>query len=346
MLRTLKILQVIDQLGVGGAERVAIDVTNLLFETNVNVSFLALLTKSNQDNNLHKDIPRFYLNRASKLNLKSLFRLRSILKGFDIIHVHMRHNFRYVNLVNKLFCLNVKVILHDHYGSIQINKSVPSFLNTFLKPKYYIGVSKDLTDWAHTALGLKKNIYLLQNTIIKQKHQKYKNPQGLVILGNIKPVKNQLFAIELAHHLKKHLTIIGKIQDQKYYKLLQQKIQELDFESKITFIHDENNPQKKINDFEIGLMTSSSESGPLVLVEYLAQSLPFISYNTGAVSSILAVELPNSFVNSFEMTEWQKRLDTISDLQIDYESLYETYFSPSNYSQQCIVIYKDILKNY
>jgi len=342
----MKVLQVIDQLGVGGAERVVIDMTNLLDEANIDVSFLALLGPKDLDFEVDSRIPKYYLHRKSKFSFNKLFSLRKILVKYDVIHVHMRHTFRYVQLVSKLFRINSKVILHDHYGSIQINKSVPSFLNTFLKPKYYIGVSKDLTDWAHTAGGLKKNIYLLQNTIIKQKHQKYKNPQGLVILGNIKPVKNQLFAIELAHHLKKHLTIIGKIQDQKYYKLLQQKIQELDFESKITFIHDENNPQKKINDFEIGLMTSSSESGPLVLVEYLAQSLPFISYNTGAVSSILTDELTNSFVNSFEMTEWQKKLDTISDLQIDYESLYETYFSPSNYSQECIAIYKDILKNY
>tara|TARA_B100000780_G_scaffold278270_1_gene251256 strand:- start:5535 stop:6563 length:1029 start_codon:yes stop_codon:yes gene_type:complete len=341
----MKVLQVIDQLGIGGAERVAIDMTNLLHEAGITVSFLALLGESNQDRFIIKDVQKIYLQRKSKFNPRILFRLRTILKEFDIVHVHMRHNFRYVQLVSKIFRLKSKIILHDHFGSIQIDKSIPLFLNSILKPNYYIGVSNDLTAWCRTVLGIKENVFLLQNIIIKQHHSKKINPKGMVVLGNIKPIKNQLFAIELAHFLEKDLTIIGQVQDEAYFQLLQDKVQDLGIEPKITFVHDENNPQKHLNEFEVGLMTSKSESGPLVLVEYLAQSLPFVSFNTGAVSNILADDLPYSFVNSFELSVWKKSMDSICISNLDYKYLYNTYFSPSKYSQECIAIYKDTLKD-
>jgi glycosyltransferase involved in cell wall biosynthesis len=338
----MKVLQVIDQLGIGGAERVVIDMTNLLHEANIDVSFLALLGPKDQDFEINSRIPKYYLYRKSKFSFIKLFSLRKILIKYDIIHVHMRHTFRYVQLVSKLFRINSKVILHDHSSDY----SVPFLLNTFLKPNYYIGVSYNLIAWCQIVLGVKENVFLLQNIIIKQQHSKRINPKGMVLVGNIKPSKNQLFAIELAHFLKKDLTIIGKIQDETYFQLLHDKVQDLEIESNIIFVNDENNPQKRLNEFEFGLMTSASESGPLVLIEYLAQSLPFISFKTGAVSDILADELPNSFVDSFDLLEWKKRLNSIIKYHTNYESLYDTYFSPSNYSQECIAIYKDILKNY
>jgi|TARA_B110000503_G_scaffold55775_1_gene89478 glycosyltransferase involved in cell wall biosynthesis len=338
----MKVLQVIDQLGVGGAERVVIDMTNLLHEANIDVSFLALLGPKDQDFEIDSRIPKYYLYRKSKFSFNKLFSLRKILVKYEIIHVHMRHTFRYVQLVSKLFRINSKVILHDHSSDY----SVPFLLNTFLKPNYYIGVNNHLINWCKSNLYLDKNVFLLKNIIVKKNITTVRKIDDFVMVGNIKSGKNQLFAIELAYYLNKKLTIIGKVQDQVYYQLLKDKVQDLGIENTITFVHDENNPQKRLNEFKIGLMTSKSESGPLVLIEYLAQSLPFISYNTGSVSNVLADELPDSFVDSFELSEWNKKLVLISKSQIDYKSLYDTYFSPSNYSQECIAIYKDILKNY
>ena len=344
----MKVLQVIDQLGVGGAERVVIDMTNLLHEANIDVSFLALLGPKDQDFEINSRIPKYYLYRKSKFSFIKLFSLRKILVKYDIIHVHMRHTFSYVQLVSKLFRINSKVILHDHFGKINLEFKVPLLLNSFLKPKYYIGVSNELTDWCKVKLKINNlnNIFLLSNIAVKQKIIQPKNKNGWVMVGNIKPTKNQLFAIELAHYLNKKLTIIGKVQDQVYYQILKDKVQDLGIENTITFVHDEYNPQKRLNEFKIGLMTSKSESGPLVLIEYLAQSLPFISYNTGFVSNVLADELPDSFLDSFELSEWKKKIVLISKSQIDYKFLYDTYFSPSNYCQECIAIYKEIQKNY
>lgn len=343
----MKVLQVIDQLGVGGAERVVIDLSNILHNNSINVSFLVLLRKTNQDILLNKNIPKFYLKRKSKFSVKYLFRLSKILKNYDIIHVHMRHTFRYVQLASKLFGINSKVILHDHSSKTNIEFNVPFLLNSFLKPKYYISVSNELTNWCKNKLKLNNsnNIFLLSNIVVKQIVNEPVNRNGWVVVGNIKPSKNQLFAVNLAAKCNKKLTIIGKIQDQKYYDRITEVIKVNKQEQKINFIHNENNTQQLMNQFELGLMTSTSESGPLVLIEYLAQSLPFMSYNTGEVSSILSNNIPEFFINSFDLALWKSKIDNLPENKIDFDSLYNTYFSPENYSKKCIAIYEKILKD-
>lgn len=338
----VKVLQVIDRLEVGGAERVAIDLTNLLYDASLDISFLILLDKANQDVLLNKNIPRFYLKRKSKFGIKYAFKLSKILHNYDIIHVHMRHTFRYVQLVAKLFYLKTKIILHDHSSD---KDKVPLFLDNFLKPTYYIGVSEDSVKWCFNKLKVKKNVFLLHNIVIRKKYNRNPSRSGLVYVSNIKPVKNQLFAIELAKYLDEDLTIVGRIQDNNYFNEVQNKILSLGIQDKVFFIHNDDNPQKRINNFNFGLMTSISESGPLVLIEYLAQSLPFVSYNTGEVSTILSNKIPESFVNSFDLALWKSKIDSLSENKIDFENLYDSYFSPNNYSKKCIAIYKQILKN-
>ena len=66
----MKILQVIDKLDVGGAERVAVNLCSLLFENKIEVSFLNLLQPAKLDEELiQKGIKLQYLNRRNKYNL-------------------------------------------------------------------------------------------------------------------------------------------------------------------------------------------------------------------------------------------------------------------------------------
>ncbi|WP_418637698.1 glycosyltransferase, partial [Winogradskyella sp.] len=110
----MKVLQVIDKLNVGGAERVCVDLTNLMFEKNINVSILTFDSKGKLQEDLHQQIFKINLNRKNKYNILKAYRLSKIIKQYDIVHVHMRHVYRYVKLVSLLFFVKTPVILHDH----------------------------------------------------------------------------------------------------------------------------------------------------------------------------------------------------------------------------------------
>src|SRR3990170_2375531 len=119
----MRVLQIIDKLNVGGAEKVLVDLSNLLFEQGVHVSVLSLLDRGPLSDYLHKDIPHYYLNRKWRWEYNSVFRLNKLLNDFDIVHIHSRHNLRYFVFATWFRIRKPKLVFHDHYGNITIDDS-------------------------------------------------------------------------------------------------------------------------------------------------------------------------------------------------------------------------------
>ena len=85
----MKILQVIDQLKVGGAEKVLVDLTNILHDHKQDVSVLCLLSSAVLDAQLNHTVVVSYLKRKNKYNPFTLFKLYNILRSYDVVHVHV-----------------------------------------------------------------------------------------------------------------------------------------------------------------------------------------------------------------------------------------------------------------
>ena len=112
----------------------------------------------------------------------------------------MRHVYRYVRIIQILFKIKSKVIFHDHFGKIDHDQHLPLLFSSVLKPDYYIGVSDKLTKWAINKLCVKpENTFLLHNIIVKRHTGKVTTRKSdFVIVGNIKEIKNQQFALDIA----------------------------------------------------------------------------------------------------------------------------------------------------
>ena len=340
----MKVLQVIDSLEVGGAERVCIDISNLLIEKKIDIAVLTISKNGELYSFLDSRIKTYCLERKSKFNLKTIRKMVSILNSYDIIHIHMRHSYRYVKFSSLLYKLSCKLILHDHFGSIAIDKSIPLFMNNLLKPKFYVGVSNELVKWAEEKLKTSET-YLLENIIIKKNYSSTKQTNTIVHVSNISPVKNQLFPIKLIEKTSFNLVIYGKVKDVNYYSGLKKYLRLNNLEDRVSFIHNENNIQNVLGRFKLGLMTSISESGPLVLIEYLAQSLPFVANKTGQVANMISDELP-FFVDDFNLDIWlDKMTQVINDDSINLLDCYYKFFNPLDYAKKCLDIYKKI-ENY
>lgn len=340
----MKIIQVIDTLNVGGAEKVFIDICSILFENNQKVSALFLVESGPLSSEFNPEIKKFELHRKNKWSVKKMKECSDILKKFDIVHCHFRHVYRYVSLVNKLFPFKAKIILHDHYGSIDIDKNVPFLFTTIFKPNYYIGVSNTLVDWARQSLNLKdKNVFLLENIIIKsqQKKELSKN-YDFILVSNIKKIKNNQFAIDLAKKLNKSLLLVGRNQDENYYHDIQNSLTDsIEIDSTIS------NAQHVLYCAKFGLHTSLSETGPLVLIEYIAHGLPFLAYETGEVSKVLKNYFPLFFIDNFDIDKWEERINKINENQMDYskfENVFQKEFGKMNYYQKLVEIYTCINK--
>lgn len=344
----MKILKVIDTLEIGGAEKVFIDLTNLLHEKGVDVSALFILQPGKWANQLHANIKQQTLNRKFKWSLPTLYRCARFINQYDIIHCHHRYVFAYINLCAMLFGVRAKIILHDHYGLIDLNQQVPKNIAGIFKPTHFIGVSKKLTDWAKDILKVNaKQVYLLANIVrsIKQPIDADKI-YDWVLVSNIKPVKNQLFAVALAQQMNKSLLIVGNIQDAKYYQALQDAI--ANGGARITIQTHISDVRPLLAQAKMGLHVSTSETGPLALIEYLSMGLPFVAYQTGEVAQTVKSVFPEMVVPTFDITQWEAAVKLVeSSIAPSYqqaiENFYKANFSEEQYVSQCLSIYRNIL---
>lgn len=352
----MKICQIIDCLNAGGAEKVVLDLCKMLVEKN-NVSLVLFKKGGEFEEYLSNKAKIKYLNRNNKYSLYKMYELAVFIRSFDIIHIHMRHVYRYVKICDILFNFSKsKLLFHDHYGDIDFDKQVPFLFKNILKPKFYVGVSTVLNNWAHEFLEIKKdNIFLLQNTITNDENIMKKNISinkntRLVLVSNIRKTKNIEFAIELIKFLDDtfHLTIIGKIIDENYYNDLNKMIDKNDVSHKITWEHNCNNTLDYIKNFDFGIHTAKSETGPLVLMEFLCVGIPFLSFHTGQVVEQLDKYNLGFSISNWNLNLWANKIYSIKDKKYTVPyliSIFEKEFSPKKYIENCIKIYK-CLKNY
>ncbi len=336
----IKILQIIDTLDVGGAEKIFINMLNLLSKNNYQITAFFILSKGKLSEDLDDNISIIELFRNSKFNLKNLYQCYKIVRSYDILHCHSWHVYRYIKLVCFLFRVKSKIILQDHYGNLDSKSMERLIYKTILKPKYYIGVSSISLDWITNLIKIdKKNVFLLRNIIHKYEKKNFQNikdKSGIVLVSNIKEIKNQLFAVKLLNNFEDQLSLIGIIQNKSYYQSILLENPKHKLISNIT------NVQEVLLEYKLGLHCSKKETGPLVLIEYLAQNLPFLSYETGEVSKILKPHFPEYFIDNFEIKEWEKRIHFLLNSKPDINkmnSIFDKYFSSENYFNELIKIY-------
>lgn len=347
----MKVLQVIDTLNVGGAERILVMLANLLHQNKADISVMLLVHDGDLISELNPNIPVFRLERTKRFDTSKMQQYSKVMSDFDIVHVHLKHNYRYTQLVAKLYKISKpRIVFHDHSHNLGVSKySVKyikdSLFKSILKPKYYIGVNQENCYWANTYLRVKKeNCYLLENVIDKQvADAKTDKREGLVVVSNITKVKHLEFAIQLAKSLNEPLTIYGKINDRQYFETLKKLIIKLEITQKIHFISNCSNIQQELYKYKCAIHTSLKETGPLVLIEYLAHNVPFLATNTGQVFNVLSNELPEFFVDTFDIASWKQKLKRLEDVTDErMEKAYQNHFSTEKYINKCLKIYQHI----
>ncbi|MCT4628401.1 glycosyltransferase [Winogradskyella sp.] len=354
----MKVVQVIDRLEVGGAERVLVDLTNLLHEHNYDVSLVCLLKEGQLDKQLHSDINITYIQRKNKYNPIYLYKLYKELIKYDVVHVHLRQVLRYVSLLFYITQLHKKrvVVFHDHFGKIAENKTLSKSIKSAIERcAAYIGVGEELVGWAKEN-RLNVNIYKLTNIIRKEdcKIEPIKKSDGnirIVSVGNFRPQKNYEYLLELISNSPENycFTIFGQIVDVAYFQKIESLISTLGISNKINIVTKCNDVKRELHKFDVGLHTAKSETGPLVAIEYLSQGLPFIAYNTGEVASIVKLEFDNFIQHNFEVDKWLKNIDIIlknkEELKHDIKLFYNQKFSEEAYLKSCVLIYNTLLNS-
>ena len=121
-----------------------------------------------------------------------------------------------------------------------------------------------------------------------------------IMVGNIRPAKGLDLLIKASRELSEeylpHFVILGEVPQTEYMQACLQMLKNSCLSSRFFFVGQQNNPIAWIKGADFAVMPSRSESGPLVLVEYLVCGLPFVAFKVGGISERISKFLPDSFV--------------------------------------------------
>ena len=140
----MKVLQVINSLNTGGAEKLLVDSISIYQKNQIEMDVL-LLKKTNtfiyEKLKIESKGEKFYLTNYSLYNPLLIFKIIPFLKKYDLIHIHLFPALYWVVLAKLISLSNVKLIFTEHstlnrrrnYMLFKgLDKIIYSFLNSIV----------------------------------------------------------------------------------------------------------------------------------------------------------------------------------------------------------------------
>lgn len=295
----MRILQLIDSLHTGGAERMAVNYANALLE---HVSFSGLIaTRKEGDlkNQLHSDVHYLCLNKTCTVDPLAIFRLRQFVKENRVTIIHAHSYSFFLAVLLKLVYPKIKIIWHDHYGNSEFLENRKKLFLQVSSLFFYriIVVNKLLKNWSISNLFCKQVIYLPNFVFFDKKEKaiiqlKGETGKRILCLANLRDQKNHEMLLDVAKKMKKSFPdwtfhLIGKDFKDVYSKKIH-KIIVTEGLQKTVFIYGASNSIiSAIKQSTVGVFTSLSEGLPVSLLEFGYFGLPVVSTAVGEIPKVL-----------------------------------------------------------
>lgn len=298
----MRVLQIIDSLNAGGAERMAINYANALADK---IEFSGLVVTRKEGSlyqQLNKNVHYLFLDKKSAFDFKALFCLRKFVVKNKVKIVHAHSTSFFFAFLLKITLPSVQLIWHDHYGDSEFLTKRPALSLKIMIPffKGIISVNHKLKDWAEKELKHQNVIYLanfpsLENETTEATTLKGIKGKRIVCLANLRAQKNHFLLLEVAQKLKvSHpdwtFHLVGKDFEDDYSKQIKDGIIELHLENNVFVYGSKNDVKNILNQSEIAILTSDSEGLPVAILEYGINKKAIVSTNVGDISNVIENE--------------------------------------------------------
>jgi glycosyltransferase involved in cell wall biosynthesis len=306
----MRIVQIIDSLEPGGAERMAVNYANALSKK---IDFSGLIATRKEGlllNKIDKKVSYLLLKKNKSIDFKAIFQLRKYLKGnkIDIIHAHSSSFF--ITVLVKFTLPKVKIIWHDHYG---ISQDLASRKNISLKLGSFfftgiISVNTALKTWAESYLFCTSIIYF-PNFIDKPLNSDEKlslhglEGKRVICVANLRSQKNHELLLNAASIIRDKFPewtfhLFGKDFNDSYSDKLETIVANLKLQKTVFFYGAVNNVSSALEQCNIAVLPSLSEGLPLAVLEYGLYKLPVVATNVGEILKVITSEKEGLIIES------------------------------------------------
>lgn len=316
----MRVVQIIDSLEAGGAERMAVNYANALAKKIEFSGLVATRKEGALKNQIDSKVPYMFLKKKKSIDLKAVFKLREFIKinNVDIIHAHSSSFF--IAVLAKLTFPKVKIIWHDHYGSraresFKQNR-ILIFMSLFFSS--ILVVNLQLKEWNKRNMKCSKVIFIPNfasspNVYSEETILKGETGKKIVFLANLKNPKNHILILNAFQELKLHelgwsLHLIGKDYFDAYSDVIKNFVKSFSLEHYIHLYGEKNDIKFILSQASIGILASTEEGFPVTLLEYALANLPVVSTNVGYCSSVITEGFSGLLFDPSSVTEVKKQL--------------------------------------
>jgi glycosyltransferase involved in cell wall biosynthesis len=316
----MKVLQLIDTLETGGAERVAVNFANALV-AKVDASYLCTTRREGTlKSNIETEVGYIFLGRKSTFDVTAVKTLNMFVKHEQITHIHAHATSFFIATIIKIFNPKLKLIWHDHYGESEFlnqrPKTVLKFCSKFFD--HLFCVNSKLKDWATTTLKTKSINHLPNYAVLDNQPQKTvlkgTNGKRIICLANLRPQKDHVtllkaFKTTLINYPGWTLHLVGKDFKDAYSNTIKTYITAEALEHSV-FIYDScSDVSAVLKQSSIGVLSSKSEGLPLAILEYGLAALPVIATNVGDCNLVISNETYGKLIPSKDVSELKNAIE-------------------------------------
>jgi glycosyltransferase involved in cell wall biosynthesis len=308
----MRIIQIIDSLEAGGAERMAISYANALAQK---IEFSGIVATRKEGvflNQINPNVSYLFLNKKRQLDFRALFKLRSFVIENKVTIIHAHSTSFFLAFLLKLTCPSLKIIRQDHFGNNEFLATRPKLVLKITAPFFsgVIAVNQKLKVWSEELLKSKNVIYLpnfpiIGNDIEVKTVLKGNDGKRIVSLANLREQKNHFLLLDIARKLKKShpewtFHLIGKDFEDDYSRQIKQVLLDYKLEDNVFLYGSKQDVENILSQSAIAILTSQSEGLPVALLEYGLYKKAVVTTNVGEIPMVVQNKINGYIVNSNE----------------------------------------------
>jgi len=296
----IPVMHMVDTLRVGGVERVAVNLANLLPRAGYRTHLCTTRAEGPFSELVSPAVGRLALARRGRFDLAPFGRLTRYIRAHNIRILHAHGSTLFLARLAALVAPFPAVVWHDHYGRYAFNDR-PAWLYRAATRRIagVIAVNHPLADWSRRVLRIpEERVWYIPN-LVEMAASAGAPPalpgqpgKRIVCLANLRPQKdhfNLLAAMRLVATAEPeaHLLLAGDFSDAGYKDSVLRRIAELGLERHVSYLGRCEDVARLLAASDVAALSSLSEGLPLALLEYGAAALPAVATEVGQCSEVL-----------------------------------------------------------
>ncbi|RMA57992.1 glycosyltransferase [Ulvibacter antarcticus] len=291
----MRVLQLIDSLNAGGAERMAVGYANAL-STQIEGSHLCVTREEGiLKETVSPSVGYLFLNKKKTFDNGALLNLKNYIKENKITIIHAHTTSYFFAILLKLRYPSVKVIWHEHQGNrVKMQRKdnrALYFCSLFFSAIFT--VNEELTLWCRKHLSTKKVEYI--PNFVQQPSQVTAiddRKEEIICVANLKAPKNHLNLLKAFNkvhlsHPNWKLILVGRKEEGSYLVELKNFISENNLNSVVNLLGERADVMELMNRASIGVLSSDNEGLPVALLEYGMCKLAVVTTDVGHCSKVI-----------------------------------------------------------